>query len=623
MSAGLVVFVSGLVLLVIASCIKIHQIHDAIGEALHSRKANISLASPNDIANSSYTVFLDDIDLFNDTVVRDMGYADGIIKSDEEEEGSSTVCIIAMSILGFMGLDMGFDLTIALSRASILDVVPKFQHKQVLVLATIVQSVAGFICATIGCFDLPGVLGAFFNTDGSAATLIFFCCVLLTTSFLSFSLMGLANYRLSKKTRKLSPGSISDMALPEPSKNYEKGSMVQAAFEPLEEMGSLSVNGPASRLRNLHDNQMFASSSIGNSKSDAYTKPLLLDRLKTNYSTISTDMPPGRVGEFVDSNSNHKLETSCLEIQKVLESFPDILPSPTESENLTKPLLSKADMMNEEQEIAEGGDDVSGVLEAISQPSTVAITPLEALNVAGVVETEHAIPEEQDLPKLGSAESEHRYRKMKLKLLILCVSCFFSVGSSLTFSLYSFNALNLGIMNGDPSALPGSEGRRNYEDGLKLGSFGNMVFYSAFLLISLTNTRVLRLLGEKCQYVMNHVILIVGLVAVMASQRIDVFMVYMGCCGLFRPCMLTLPYVMAHQFAQEGMPTEKEESGQKRSHTGRVMTLIGFMVPSHYCLLSILMGPLMEATGNPWVPLFYCLGTCTVSLGVFSLLFFV
>ncbi|GFR92979.1 Slc45 like protein [Elysia marginata] len=612
MAGSLVVFVTGLVLLITSSFVKIRELKTVLG-VLHGHMYNHTVGVLNDTQsiNSAYKIA-------NNRTVSHMEQTHTDESDSEElgEEDSGVTAIIVMSILGFTCIDMGFDLTIALSRASILDVVPKFQHKQVLVLATIVQSVAGFICAAIGCLDLPGILGSIFNIDGTAATLVFFCCVLMTTSFISFSLMGFANYRLSRRKDNLSISTSSSYDT-DSSTNNRRQSVVQAAFEQLEEKGSLY------RLKELQDNQVFASSTLPTGSADVYKRPLLLHSLKTNYLTINKD---GSSGIRCESDSYQQeavinnLEVNSLEGMKSPGIKEHGSASGANADN-TESFLSCPSIVKEHE--GQENDEVSTVLEVINQPYSVSMTTLEALNVLEIGQ----IREDEDTTpknKTDSAESrEERYKKMKKKLLILCISCFFTIGAAISYSMYAFNAFNLGIMHGDPSALPGSEGRQNYESGLRLGSFGNMVFYSAFLLISLSNARVIRMIGETGQFILNHVILIACLVAVITYKRMDVFMVFLGCCGLFRPCMLTLPFVMAHQIAQEGMSTQDEESGQKKSYSGRVMTLIGLLVPAHFCILSIMMGPLMEATGSCWVPLFYCLGSSSVSLGVSSLLFFV
>ncbi|RUS86496.1 hypothetical protein EGW08_005746 [Elysia chlorotica] len=609
MFGGLVVFVSGLVLLITASCVKI-QMLDAELFDIHMQTDNFSSVAPNE--TDEFFQRFPSYGFGNETAVLQPDFGGGIddgvtvTEISSSSSSSSSVGIVVLSILGFMCLDMGFDLTIALSRASILDVVPKFQHKPVLVLATIVQSVAGFICASIGCIDLPTLLGSLFQTDGTAATLIFFCCVLMTTSFVSFSLMGVANYRLNsqKEIARSRTVSTADSTV---LTNTGKRESISQAFDKLEERGSQEVQGSACRGKNLQDNCAFATSPVPTGNADVNTRPLLSDSLKTNYLTINKDTPVGALSEVEPARQpllSDSLQGNQLEAERSSSGKTDDYGATStagadvagEGESSTDHCPEHADEETSE-EIAEE-DGVMTVLEAINQPYSMAMTPLEALNV---LEIEHIMEEvreeEEDPPKPGADEWEDRYRKMKQKLLILCVSCFFTLGASMSFSMYAFNSFNHGIMHGDPAALPGSEGRHNYEAGLKLGSFGNMVFYSAFLLISLSNTKIIRTIDptsrERNSQDSNS--------RPFASEA-DV-----------------LP--LDHRAPQ--MPAGDEESGQKRSHTGRVMTLIGLLVPAHFCLLSIMMGPLMEATGNPWIPLFYCLGTSSVSLGIFSMLFFV
>ena len=493
MFGSLVVFVSGLVLLITASCVKIQRLGSVLVD-IRTHPRNFSFLLTNDTVDGPHGKIFSYYGWNNQTSIPQTHDVKTIASERSGQEDNGCVGIIILSILGFMCIDMGFDLTIAISRASILDVVPKFQHKQVLVLATIVQSVAGFICATVGCFDLPRVLGSVFNTDGTAATLIFFCCVLMTTSLVSFSLMGLANYRLSRSKKSSRCRSDSASNSSESTETTRRESIVQAAFDQLEERGSLSIHGSATRFKHLEDNQVFATSTIPTGAADAYTRPLLLDSLKTNYLTINTDgsFPSCLcdVDPLHQSSFTNSIDVKHPEVKITPEKYEDGVSTSTSDATVNGASVSHFAKVEEEETADDEG--VSTVLEAINQPYSMAMTPLEALNV---LEIEH-IREDEDFIKPESGEWQERYRKMKKKLLILCVSCFFTLGASMSFSIYAFNSFNRGIMHGDPSALPMSEGRQRYEDGLRLGSFGNMVFYSAFLLISLTNTNIIRMIGE-------------------------------------------------------------------------------------------------------------------------------
>ncbi|KAH9503532.1 hypothetical protein Btru_068132 [Bulinus truncatus] len=59
------------------------------------------------------------------------------------------------------------------------------------------------------------------------------------------------------------------------------------------------------------------------------------------------------------------------------------------------------------------------------------------------------------------------------------------------------------------------------------------------------------------------------------------------------------------------------------SDLGKLMTMVGFLIPSHYLLMSLFMGPLMDLTGNIWAPLMYSLACSAMGLLIFFTLFFV
>ncbi|GFO02180.1 proton-associated sugar transporter a [Plakobranchus ocellatus] len=615
---GLCVFLSGPLLLSSASLIKIHRmnkfsrlIHNCSKENLHG----LSNYSVNDFGGE----IVDTLILNNHTSASDRPFS--IETKESILYNQSVTGIVLISILGFMGLDLGFDLIVSLSRASILESVPKCQHKFVLSLATIVQSLAGFSCSLIGCFDLPGFLGSRFHADGAAATLIFFCCVLIAVTLVGFSLMGLATFRLKRKRNDSNNCSFpADLTLGElmSSKMCNDESLICSLVEKvdvaadsdyLKEQKLSNLAFVSSQLTKLLDNQLFASNTNFMEEFDHDKRTLLLqDNSNTNYCSINANH--SYYESFYRSIQHHRQQET-----HVNSSLEDTV----NGRRVEK--VSICNFSEHSQEIPIPSNANSDLEERVTHEASLSLEDTSKPQ-------REAHRENTGLEKIASKEERPGVnvcrRQLKKKLTILCVSSFFAMGAQMCVTVYAANALNTGIIHGDPVALPGTQGRERYELGLRLGSIGNLIQYASFMVVSLASTRISAALGERCYYVVNHVILIIGLVAVLTFQRRDVYMMFMVCGGLYRPCFLTLPFVLAHQMTQDSLDTESDaEDSQRASHNGRVMTLIGCLIPAHYAVLSIVMGPLMEATGNPWVPLYYCLGSGSVSLGVFALLFYV
>ncbi|XP_035826507.1 uncharacterized protein LOC101849136 [Aplysia californica] len=110
-----------------------------------------------------------------------------------------------LGVAGFVLLDMGFDLSMSVNRAFILEVVPSFQHTRILVVATSVAATGGILFSSLGVFDLSGYLRSAFHVDGMAATILLLSlvqAVFVTASFGSSIFMGhLLHVRHSKSLK--------------------------------------------------------------------------------------------------------------------------------------------------------------------------------------------------------------------------------------------------------------------------------------------------------------------------------------------------------------------------------------------------------------------------------------
>ncbi|RUS69906.1 hypothetical protein EGW08_022334 [Elysia chlorotica] len=628
--AGLGVFGTGLILMIVVSFLKMRQLDsilDTLDTPAHGVTSTLPLA-PLDLTRSLVQGVTDNST--HSTAPLPYPAVSGNPPGHAPMHGSpashdetfterimgyaSLPAMVFISIVGFAAIDMGFDLTVSLSRALILENVPKFQHMNVLVLATVVQAFAGTTCSAIGCFDLSTFLGSAFNTDGTAALLVFFCCILLGASIIGFVLMTLASYKLNKSrlaraasfssVKTLIPHSNSTSMFPNASSSFnanisqsedsEMDKLKTHVSRPRDVKRKLTIG----QLEHLQEESSYVPDILHTEEGDTCTKPLLLeDSLRAHYSAINA--AANSTAEYNNTQGDSVNESSDAE-------------RPAEI-SLSAPNRATG------QNSAFDNVGVSTVLNTIRQSYSMSMSQRGGL---GEFHNRKLTQLREAQSKISAREREAARSKLRKRLTVLCISSFFTIGASISSSVYSSNTLNLGILHGDPTGLPGTEGRANYERGLQMGAIGNFIMYTSFMAVSLSNNRIIESIGERGQFALFHALMIVALVTVVSTRLVEVYFVFMVFCGAFRTCFLTLPFVLAHKFTQEGMSTEPVDPEQKLSHTGRVMTLIGFLIPTHYMILSILMGPLMEATGNPWVPLFYCLGSSSVSLGIFSLLFF-
>ncbi|GFR68207.1 hypothetical protein ElyMa_000271300 [Elysia marginata] len=565
---GLGVFGGGLLLLILASFLKMQQL-----DQITSSFVNQTGSTPFDVSGNPVAL-AGDSSAHNFTgrtsraVDREVLLQKSSIpattspKTVQETilQYASLPGVVFVSIIGFAAIDMGFDVTISLSRALILENVPSFQHMRVLVLATVVQSSAGTTCSLIGCFDLPGILGPTFKVDGTAATLIFFCCVLLFASINGFFLMSLASYRLGKKKKTSGLSSTSSLVPTYMSSSHISGASCSFAADVTNsvDMNSEKVRSQYNRQRDmkrkvpmgsqeqLAEDRPYIPDILHTEEGDTSTRPFLLeDSLKANYSAMN--------GASVPTVFENELERCQLRPQKSYHMAESNTPcgsvnvSSDKENNAVTSISSPLRAAIQFKTLDTTG--VATVLNVIRQSYSMSMSQRHGLGDfhARKLTQLHAVQS-----RLSARERDGALRRLKIRLTVLCVSTFFTIGSSISMSVYSSNTLNLGILHGDPTALPGTEGRDSYEKGLQLGAIGNLIMYSSFMAVSLGNNKIIDAIGERGQFALFHALFLVALLTIICTKLVEVYFVFMVFCGAYRTCMLTLPFVLAHKFTQEG-----------------------------------------------------------------------
>ncbi|CAG5116753.1 unnamed protein product [Candidula unifasciata] len=538
-------------------------------------------------------------------------------KSSEVGQHSDIPATAFMSITGFALIDIGFDMSVSLTRAFILENTPTFQHTRLLVLATVVASMAGTTFSIIGCFDFPRILGPIFQVEGVAAALIFFCSLLITTTIIGYSCTTITGILISRQPQ------ASDTTSDHRTASFHQSQQSRDPGTP--RVSRRRIRGRSqSQLQKLREDRPYVPDILHTEQGDTSTRPLLLeDSTKGyNYSAISNGSAVlYSIKDMVDGSSsdtevatNNALRTSSMD--DVSQTEPDNKDKVDTQDNKVDDVSDTEDAVMPLYEQQHVDSNVSAVLAAIRQSYSMSMSVMQS-----PLGDFHNRKLQQLQEKRPTGQGTDSKARLKTRLAILTVSSFFTVGSSLGFIVYVSNTLTVGIFHGDPTAAVGTEGYQLYEKGLQTAALGNLVLYSAYMLVSLNNTKIIDLIGEKLQFVLCHVFLIVSLLAVILTQRLEAYYVFMVFCGAFRTCAFTLPFVLANKFTQE--ENDNSSKGQPSRNLGKVMTLIGFLMPTHFILMSSFMGPLMDATSNVWVPLIYSLGSCTVSLIIFSSLFFI
>ncbi|CAG5126101.1 unnamed protein product [Candidula unifasciata] len=607
---GMSMFLCGLLFLIIAGFLKLESL-DAIYWSTHT---NISSNDTPIITQSAVEASrLSSISL-NDT------FPSQTLVPNKPISDSQVSVTAVLSILAFSFIDIGFDMSISLVRAFILEI-----------MSTVSASMAGTTFSFLGCFDFPGALGPLFHVEGVAATLIFFCSLLFCLILIGYSCTIISGYFINKGMRQLDKG-----------KNTNRPQVPNAA------VGSVDQGTPSSSRRRLlkgadpntadqiHTVRPYLPDILHTEEGDTSTRPLLLeDSLKANnYSALSIS-----TASVLHAYGSHEVHVPKKQFCVYKSASTDNATHTGDTSDTEAELLQQTE--EEQTELREEADlehkkhpfSTFSLLEAIKQSYSMSLSI--AQSPLGEFHTRKL--ENMHKKRLDDTKQNNKLI-MNKRLIILCCSCFFTFGSMITFIIYISNALNIGIFKGDPTALPGTEAYDYYQAGLRTAALGNLVLYATYMTISINNTKTdqvdrrkgtcliscLTLTGEKVQFVACHVLVIASLLTLIVTQRVEIYFVFMVSCGALRTCVFTLPFILANKFTQvEVSVPDNSDADVPKKNLGKVMSLIGFLIPAHYILVSIIMGPLMDATGNVWVPLIYSWCSCTISLLIFIPLFFV
>uniref|UniRef100_A0A0B7A5T5 Uncharacterized protein n=1 Tax=Arion vulgaris TaxID=1028688 RepID=A0A0B7A5T5_9EUPU len=493
---GMSMFLCGLILLAVGGFIKLEKL-DSLAENITS--INVSSTATYTTTHSILVDELygissgDKVTTSRPLVTMATSLTNITHSSLPDTGGNSEVAVTAiLSIIGFSLIDIGFDMSISLARAFILESAPKFQHTRLLVMSTASASIAGTTFSMIGCFDFPGALEPLFHVEGVAVTLIFFCALLicvLITGYSSTIITGHVIHIRSKDVHNNSKKTIAPSLV-----DVDDGTKIHKRRR-------LSKGGINNRTELHHTDRRYVPDILHTEEGDSTTRPLLLeDSLKShNYSTMSLSTSSIIRAKDIHETMFPIKETNSENIHvnnpndnesKVKDSHNKITADVTRPPNDCN---KHENISKDEQKERQNDNEEPLVFTAVNSNSMSMSVGQSPLGEFYSRKLQHLNKKQLER---GKKKSDFKVF-MNKRLVILCLSCFFTFGALVTFTFYISNALNIGIFHGDPTALPGTVAYDQYQAGLRIAALGNLVLYITYMVISLNNTRIIKLI-ERC-----------------------------------------------------------------------------------------------------------------------------
>ncbi|GFS20810.1 proton-associated sugar transporter A [Elysia marginata] len=185
---------------------------------------------------------------------------------------------------------------------------------------------------------------------------------------------------------------------------------------------------------------------------------------------------------------------------------------------------------------------------------------------------------------------------------------FGTMGATSSFGVFGTNFVGTGIFEGDPAAPGNSLEYHKFLHGVTVGSRGTLLYFIVFAIFSLFHQKSLKMFGWKKETIFVTSSYFVLCVTLALSKNVYVFYLTSIGTGFIRTIAMTVPYILTHKISAE------KDGGQS---SGTAISLVAAMLPCGVLICTLIMGPLIEATGTSSVSILYT-GACSALACVFA-----
>ncbi|XP_041347296.1 proton-associated sugar transporter A-like [Gigantopelta aegis] len=190
--------------------------------------------------------------------------------------------------------------------------------------------------------------------------------------------------------------------------------------------------------------------------------------------------------------------------------------------------------------------------------------------------------------------------KMPREMLVLCLTNLFCWMSLLCYSLYFTDFVGQSVFGGDPRAPTGSDAHNQYDDGVRLGSFGMSLYSLSCALYSLCVEKLVQRFRAKRLYVCGQLTYSVGMVILAISRHKMAVVILSATAGIMYATLFTMPYLLVAQYHTCGMFSQGRltSKDQQVRGLGTDVAVVGSMVFLAQFLLSVSIGSVIQAVNS-------------------------
>lgn len=146
---------------------------------------------------------------------------------------------------------------------------------------------------------------------------------------------------------------------------------------------------------------------------------------------------------------------------------------------------------------------------------------------------------------------------MPASLRWLCLTNLFCWSSLVCYSLYFTDFVGQAVFEGNPTALPGSEGRRKYDEGVKFACWGMAGYSLSCSFYSFCLDKLVKRFRAKPVYIGGQLVYCLGMVAMAITRSRWGVLVFSWSAGIMYSTLFTMPYLLvAHYHETDSIQCE-------------------------------------------------------------------
>merc|ERR1719458_1843516 len=137
---------------------------------------------------------------------------------------------------------------------------------------------------------------------------------------------------------------------------------------------------------------------------------------------------------------------------------------------------------------------------------------------------------------------------MPASLRWLCLTNLFCWSSIVCYSLYFTDFVGQAVFEGNPTALPGSEGRRKYDEGVKFACWGMAGYSLSCSFYSFCLDKLVKRFRAKPVYIGGQLVYCLGMVAMAITRSKWGVLVFSWSAGIMYSTLFTMPYLLVAHY---------------------------------------------------------------------------